>query len=180
MKQFCKFLFLSVAAMGILGSTAMAEEIMGRCVAFDKEKNTITIIKDAANDKANPNFQLPPLTFELSAGTEPPKFGKRIKLDTKENKLKYYDDPSISFKSIDFTPVEKIDAVEPEDARVANKKFPAIDKEKKTVTIYSKRQKILTIISVPDSALALPEKTYDSGDDLKLTVDGKKIVTMEK
>jgi len=166
--------------MGILGSTAMAEEIMGRCVAFDKEKNTITIIKDAANDKANPNFQLPPLSFELPAGTEPRKFGKRIKLDTKENKLKDYDDPSSSFKSIDFTPVEKIDAVEPEDARVANKKFPAIDKEKKTVTLYSKRQKILTIISVPDSALALPEKTYDSGDDLKLTVDGKKIVTMEK
>jgi hypothetical protein len=71
MKQLCKFLFLSVAAMGLLGSAAVAEEIMGRCVAIDKEKNTITIIKDAANDKANPNFQLPPATFDLPAGAEP-------------------------------------------------------------------------------------------------------------
>jgi len=180
MKQICKILFLGVAAIGFIGSMAMGEEIMGRCVNIDKEKNTITIIKDAANDKANPNFQLPPATFELPAGVEAPKFGKRIKLDTKENKLKYYDDASNSFKSIDFTPVEKIDAVEPADARVANKKFPAIDKEKKTVTIYSKRQKVLTVIGVPDSALTLSEKTYDSGDDLKLTVEGNKITKMEK
>lgn len=180
MKKFMKILSLSVIAVGLVASLSMAEEVMGRCVNFDKDKNTVTIIKDANNDKANPNFQLPPATYALPSGAEPVKFGKRIKLDLKENKLKYFDDASNSFKTLDFTLVEKAEGVEPEDARVANKKFPAIDKEKKTVTIYSKRQKVLTIIGISADSLALPEKTYDSGDDLKLTVDSGKITKIEK
>lgn len=180
MRQFCRILMFSTVAMSFLASVALAEEIMGRCVAFDKAKNTITIVKDANNDKANPNFQLPAATYEVPSGAEPVKSGKRIKLDTKENKLKYYDDASSSFKTIDFTPVEKKEGVEPTDALVANSKFPVVDKEKKTVSIYSKRQKVLTVISVSAEAAALPENTYDSGDDLKLTVDGSKVTKIEK
>ena len=180
MKPFGKILILSTVAMGCLASVALAEEIMGRCVMFDKAKNTITIIKDTNNDKANPNFQLPAATYELPSGAEPVKFGKRIKLDTKENKMKYYDDISHSFKTIDFTLVEKKEAVEPSDALVANSKFPVINKEKKTVSIYSKRQKVLTVISVSADAAALSENIYDSGDDLKLSVDGGKITKIEK
>lgn len=180
MKRFCRILILSAVAMGFWISVSGAEEVMGRCVVYDKAKNTITIIKDANNDKANPNFQLPPVTYELPSGAEPVKFGKRIKLDTKESKMKYYDDASNSFKTIDFTLIEKKEAVEPNDARVATGKFPAIDKEKKTVTIYSKRQKVLTVLSVPADALTLSEKVYDSGDDLKLTVEGGKITKLEK
>lgn len=171
---------LIVTAVLAAASLVKAEEIMGRCVAYDKDKETVTIIKDANNDKANPNFQLPPVTYALPSGADPVKAGKRIKLDMKENKLKYYDDASTSFKTIDFTLVDKKENIIPEDAIVANKKFPAIDKDKKTVTIYSKRQQVLTVITVPDAALALPEKTFDSGDDLKLIVDGTKITKMEK
>ena len=63
MKRFGKILILSTVAMGCLASVALAEEIMGRCVMFDKAKNTITVIKDTNNDKANPNFQLPTATI---------------------------------------------------------------------------------------------------------------------
>jgi len=180
MKLFGKVLILSTVAMGLFASAALAEEVMGRCVAYDKAKNTIAIIKDTNNDKANPNFQLPAVTYTLPSGAEPVKFGKRINLDTKANKMKYYDDTSSSFKMIDFTLVEKKEAVEPNDALVANGKFPVINKEKKTVSIYSKRQKALTVISVSADAAALPEYTYDSGDDLKLSVDGGKITKIEK
>jgi hypothetical protein len=98
----------------------------------------------------------------------------------KENKLKYFDDASVSFKTIDFTLVEKKEGIEAEDPIVANSSFPAIDKEKKTVSIYSRRQKVLTIISVADDALNLPVKVYDSGDDLTLTVEGGKLTKVEK
>lgn len=179
MKQFGKFLLVTSVVAAFFASTAFAEEIMGRCVAFDKDKNSITIVKDANNDKANPNFQLPPATFPVPAGTDV-KAGKRIKLDTKENKLTYFDDATSAFKIIAFTLTDKQEGVEPTDARVASSKFPAIDKAKKTVTIYSKRQKVLTVLTVADDALALPEKTYDSGDDLKLTVEGGKVTKIDK
>lgn len=177
-----KLLIAGLALTGFIAtfSIAQADEIMGRCVGFDKDKGTITIIKDAKNDKANPDFQLPAATYTAPSGTEGIKAGKRTKLDLKENKLKYYDDASSSFKTIDFTLVEKKENIIPEDAIVANKKFPAIDKDKKTVTIYSKRQQVLTVIGVKDDALALSDKVYDSGDDLKLTVDGNKITKIEK
>lgn len=180
MKQFGKIMLMSAVALGCLTSVALAEEVMGRCVAFDKAKNTITIIKDTNNNKVNPNFQLPPATYELPGGAEAVKVGKRIDLDTKASKLKYYDDLSHSFKTIDFTLVEKKEAVEPSDALVASAKFPVINKDKKTVSIYSKRQKMLTVISVSADAAALSESIYDSGDDLKLTVDGSKITKIEK
>ncbi len=180
MKKFGKILVLSTVALGCFASFALAEEIMGRCVAFDQAKNTITVIKDVNNNKANPNFQLPPVTYMLPGGAEPVKFGKRINLDTKENKMKYFDDASNSFKIIDFTLIEKKEAVEPNDVLVANSKFPVINKEKKTVSIYSKRQKVLTVISVSADAAGLSENIYDSGDDLKLTVDGSKITKIEK
>lgn len=180
MKFVGKIIVLIFIAISFLASHALAEEVMGRCVAFDKDKGTISIIKDVKNDKANPDFQLPPVSFALPSGAEAVKAGKRIKLDLKENKLKYFDDASASFKTLDFTLVEKKDGIEPEDALVANKKFPAIDKEKKTVTIYSKRQKALTVISMGADALALSEKVYDSGDDLKLTVEGGKLTKIEK
>src|SRR5665647_1763109 len=45
MKLFGKVLILSTVAMGLFASAALAEEVMGRCVAYDKAKNTIAIIK---------------------------------------------------------------------------------------------------------------------------------------
>lgn len=180
MKLSCRIVVLSLLALSLFASAALAETIMGRVVAFDKAKRIITVVKDANNDKANPDFQLPPVSFELPSDVDRVKAGKRIKLDLKENKLKYFDDASVSFKTIDFTLVEKKEGIEAEDPIVANSSFPAIDKEKKTVSIFSRRQKVLTIISVPDDALNLPVNVYDSGDDLTLTVEGGKLTKIEK
>lgn len=180
MKFTGKVVVFGLFIVSLFASAAVAETIMGRVVDFDKAKRIITIVKDANKDKANPDFQLPPVSFELPSDVDRVKAGKRIKLDLKENKLKYFDDASASFKTIDFTLVEKKEGIEAEDPIVANASFPAIDKEKKTVAIYSRRQKVLTIISVPDEALELPVKTYDSGDDLTLTVEGGKLVKVEK
>lgn len=180
MKKSFRIIAMTATLLGFMTSFACAEEVMGRCVAYDKTKNTISIIKDFNNNKANPDFQLPLLTYSLPEGTTA-KEGKRIKLDLNENKLKYYDDTTNSLKTIDFKLVEKKENIQPLDRIVVGEKFPAIDKAKKTVTIYSKRQKVLTVISVDDNALSLPEKIYDSGDDIKVTVgEPGKAVKIEK
>jgi hypothetical protein len=48
------------------------------------------------------------------------------------------------------------------------KKFPAIDKTRKTITIYSKRLKSVTTFSVPDEYFSLPVDTWDNGDEVRI------------
>jgi hypothetical protein len=48
------------------------------------------------------------------------------------------------------------------------KKFPVVDKEKKTITVYSKRQKLLTVAQVADEYLGLPASTWDAGDEVRV------------
>jgi hypothetical protein len=52
-----------------------------------------------------------------------------------------------------------------------------VDKQKKTVTIYSTRQKILETISLPEEYFALPDSTWDAGDEVRIYYkqDGKSL-----
>ncbi len=157
----------------VLPVLALAQEktVQGRTVEFDKAKNTVTLIKDSKNDPANPEYaELPPQVFALAPGAAPePKAGGRMKLDAKTNKIIIYDPAAKAFKTIDYILVEQKEGVAPEDPAVADKKFPAVDKARKTVTIYSKRQKILTTFTPPDQYLDLPVATWDSGDEVRIT-----------
>ncbi len=54
------------------------------------------------------------------------------------------------------------------DPALQGKSFPVIDKGKKTITIYSGRQKILETISVPEEYLDLPPSTWDAGDEVRI------------
>ena len=51
---------------------------------------------------------------------------------------------------------------------VADKKLPAVDKEKKTVTIYSGRQKLYAVIALPEEYLDRPAATWDAGDEVRI------------
>jgi hypothetical protein len=51
---------------------------------------------------------------------------------------------------------------------VADKKFPMVDKEKKAITVYSGRQKLLVTFSVPEEYLALPDNTWEAGDEVRI------------
>jgi hypothetical protein len=145
----------------------------GRVVAFDKDKKLVTIIRDKKIDTLNPDYtHLPPLTYTLPedpAETGPlPKAGNRMKLDAEKNQIIIFDPKAQNFKSIDFKPVEKKTGVEKDDPLVKGKKFPVVDKQKKTVTIYSSRQKILETISLPEEYFALPDSTWDAGDEVRI------------
>lgn len=153
----------------------------GRVIAFDKEKKTVTIVRDKNEDPKKPDYStLPPHTYALPVeiGGEPrmgpePKVGKRMKLDAKKNELIMFDDANQNFKVVKYTLIdqkENVDRKSPllKDAEGKPKKFPAIDKEKKVITIYSGRQKLLTTVSVPDADFNTDPSYWDAGDEVRV------------
>ena len=100
-----------------------------------------------------------------------------MKLDAEKNQIIIFDSKAQNFKPIDFKPVEKKTGVEKDDVLVKGKKFPVVDKQKQTVTIYSGRQKILETFSLPEEYFALPDSTWDAGDEVRIYYkqDGKAI-----
>jgi hypothetical protein len=151
----------------------------GRVVKFDKDKGIVTLIRDQANDSQTPEYTyLPALTYTIpkdpsEMGAEP-KAGMRMKLDTKKNEIVLYDQATQKFKTIPYTLIEQKENVAKDDPLVYDesqkkaKKLPAIDKEKKTITIYSGRQKILTTFSLPEEYFSLPESTWDAGEEVRI------------
>jgi hypothetical protein len=151
----------------------------GRVVKMDKDKGVVTLIRDVKNDSQNPEYShLPAMIYTVpkdpaEMGAEP-KAGMRMKLDTKKNQIVIYDPAVQNFKTISYTLIDQKENVGKEDPLVWDasqkkaKKNPAVDKEKKTITIYSGRQKILTTFSLPEEYFSLPESTWDAGDEVRI------------
>jgi hypothetical protein len=181
-KRYWTFLIVALPLAALLGCVQDGKVDQGRVVAFDADKRLVTIIRDVKMDPIHPQYtHLPPLVYSLPedpAETGPlPKAGRRLKLDADNNQIVLFEPATQNFKRVDFTPVEKIMNVNPDDARVKGKKFPIIDRDKKTITIYSSRQRIYETVKVADEYLALPEATWDAGDEVRIYYkqDGKSL-----
>jgi len=180
-----KHILLTVAAtsmalslVGCKGDFSKVEQ--GRTIAFNKETKEVTLIHDSAMDPQKPVYDvLPPSVFKLpvdpkETGPEP-KAGQRMKLDTDKKKIVIFDTTTQKLVDIPITivdlqqPIDKEHPLVYDKAEKKAKKFPAIDKEKKTITIYSGRQKMLCTFSVPDNYFSYPPSTWDAGDEVRLT-----------
>ncbi len=152
----------------------------GRVIEYDADKKIVTFIRDVKADPGNPEYtQLPPLTYEMPkdrndiSGAEP-KAGYRMKLDTKKSQVIIYDPAAKKFTAIDYKLIDQKDFVEKDNPLVFDavekkaKQFPVIDKDKKTITLYSKRQKILTTFTVADEYFALPANVWEAGDEVRV------------
>ncbi len=178
-KSMWRTLLVALPMVLLLGCTDYGKVDQGRVIKYDPATRTMTFIRDKANDTQNPDYTyLPPITYVLPTDPEEngpdPKAGGRMKIDNKKNQIVIFDPATQNFKTIDFTMVdfkENIDKQHPlvfdKDAGKA-KKFPVVDKEKKTVTIYSGRQKTLSVISMPAEYFELPESIWDSGDEARV------------
>lgn len=169
-----------------LGGCDYGKVDQGRVVKFDKEKGTVTIIRDLKNDSQNPDYSyLPALVYTMpkdptDTGPEP-KAGLRLKLDTKNNQIIVYDPAAGKFETISYSLIDQKENVGKDNPLVYDasaqkaKPFPAIDKEKKTITVFSSRQKTLTTFSLPERYFSLPEYTWDAGDEVRIYYkeDGK-------
>ncbi len=152
----------------------------GRTIAFNKDTKEVTLIHDSANNAAQPVYDvLPPSTFKLpvdpkETGPEP-KAGQRLKLDTDKKTIVIFDTKTQKIVSIPINITDLQHKIEKDHPFVwdkeANKakKFPMVDKEKKTVTLYSGRQKMFVTFALPEAFSAYPDSTWDAGDEVRLT-----------
>ena len=176
------FPLLVLAGLTLAGCGEYGQVEQGRTVAFDKDAGTVTIIKDSGIDDKHPQYTvLPPHTFQLP--TDPaergadPAVGLRVNLDATGNIITMYNPKSQQFDKLPFTMVQKEENVSvrrqhPLVYDAATKKarsFPVVDAEKKTVTIYSGRQQLYTVIKLADEDFAkYSEKDWAAGDDVRI------------
>lgn len=151
----------------------------GRAIAFDKDKWTLTIIRDQSTDPKKPDYSfLPPITYALPTdrnemGPEP-KVGMRMRLDAQKREMVVFIPTLQNFATIHYTLIDEKEGIDERNPLVfdavegRSRQFPIVDKIKKTITIYSKRLRMLTTFSVPDEYFALPENTWDAGDEMRI------------
>ena len=163
----------------LFGCTEFGTVDQGRAIEFDKEKGLVTIIRDVKHDAKNPDYSfLPPVAYVKPTNPQEmgadPKAGYRMKLDTKKKQIVIFDKAAQNFKTIDYTPVDEQENIDRRHPLVYDKVtekakiFPVVDKDKKQITIYSARQKLLVTFSVPAEYFALPDYTWDSGDEVRI------------
>ena len=178
-----KHILLTVAAaslaMTLVGCKEFTKVEQGRTIAYNKDTKEVTLIHDSAMDTLHPVYDvLPPSVFKLptdpmETGPEP-KAGQRMKLDTEKKVIVIFDTKTQKLVDIPITivdlqtPIDKQHPLVYDKAENKAKKFPAIDKEKKTITIYSGRQKMLCTFSVPDEYFSMPDHTWEAGDEVRV------------
>jgi hypothetical protein len=151
----------------------------GRAIEFDKVKGTVTLIRDASPDPKKPNYSiLPPAIYTIPSNPEEmgpePKAGYRMKLDAEKKEIIVFDPTAQGFRTIKYDLVEQKEGVSRENILVVDgdsgkpKTFPIVDRSRKTITIYSPRQRLLTTFAVADEYLALPDKTWEAGDEVRI------------
>lgn len=179
MKRTLFLLSIAILAFGALGCEEYGKVDQGRVIAFDREKDIVTVIEDKKMEPNDPDYSiLPPHpytmpTVAIDRGADP-KAGLRLKLDVEKKYIRIYNPNT---QAIEDLPIEIVDVqkdiardhplVFDKDANAA-KKFPVIDQEKKTITIYSGRQKMLTTFSVPDEYFGFPDHTWEAGDEVRI------------
>ncbi|MFZ5426060.1 MAG: DUF4881 domain-containing protein [Thermodesulfobacteriota bacterium] len=185
-------LLLAVLALAsLIGCSDFGKVDQGRVVAYDKDSGKVTFIRDKKADTLNPDYSgLPAVAYKIPDDPmemgPAPKAGLRMKLDTQKSQIVLFDPAAQAFKTINFKIhdiQENVDKDHPlvfDQAAGKAKAFPMVDKSKKTVTIYSGRQKMLVTFSVPDEYMSLPEAAWDSGDEVRVYYkeDGKALRLM--
>ncbi len=138
----------------LMGCGELGQVDQGRVIAYDKAKRTVLVIQDAKAEPGNPDYNtLPPHPYTLP--TDPmemgpePRAGLRMKLDMNKKVITIFDPETQGFKDIPFQVVEARTGVKRTDPLVAGKNLPVVDKQAKTVTLYSGRQQLYLVASIP-------------------------------
>jgi hypothetical protein len=166
-------LLASLLCFTLLLGCNFGEVNQGRVIEYDQAKGEVTYIRDSNYmEPGNPKYDiLPPVTVKIPVdpkemGPEP-EAGKRMLLDYQNRKIVIYDTVSQDFLTINYTLIEQVDGVFRDDPRVSGKDFPIVDREKKTITVYSPRQHELVTFSVPDEFFQRPDNTWKAGDEIR-------------
>jgi len=165
-------LLICVPLLFALGCGNFGKVEQGRVISYDKAKGLVTIIRDSSLTADKPSYDvLPPVTVKVPQNPSEmgpvPEAGKRLMFDTQNRKLVVFDAAAGAIKTIPYIPVFELANVAADDSRVKGLKFPVINRENKTITLYSSRDKKLVTFTVAEEHLALPEDTWKAGDDVR-------------
>ncbi len=157
----------------ILGCGDLGKVDQGRVISVNKTNGTVTLIQDKKAEPGKPDYSvLPPHIYLLPQNPEEmgpePKTGLRMKLDMDKKIITIYAPEAQAFKDIPFEIVDQKTGRAKDNPLVAGKKLPAVDKEKKTLTIYSGRQKLYAVVALPEEYLDRPIATWDAGDEVRI------------
>jgi hypothetical protein len=155
-----------------LGCSDLGKVEQGRVIAFDKQNGLVTVIRDSAAKASKPRYDvLPPFTVKVPADPKEmgpmPEAGKRLLFDTDNKKIVVFDVIAGSIKTISYTPLSEASNVAKDDPRVKGVQFPLVDRQNKAITIYSSRDKKLVKFTLADEYFALPDDTWQAGDDIR-------------
>ena len=179
-------LIIFIALVAAAGCVQFGKVDQGRVIAYDKATRTLTMIRDVSPEARNMNIDLffpdytvlPPVKYRLpddpmESGPEP-KAGLRMKLDLVKKQVIVFDPGSQTLKTIDYALVEQKENVRKDDPLVYDydskkaRNFPVINRGKKTITLYSPRQKTLVIFALPEPYFDLPDRTWVAGDEVRV------------
>ena len=182
MSKLMKLLLAAILCLG-LATPALAADTYGRVVAYDKAAKKVTFIEDSLgwSNPQRPEFTVLPAKEAVLAedpGDMAPKAGGRLRIDLEKKEIIIYNGQTKTIDAFAVEIVNRQDNVEPGNplllADGKEKSFPMVDKAKCEVTIYSKRQKNLSTIKVPQKYMDLPDSVWDDGHNIKLTLAGDK------
>ena len=169
-----KTIVLLVTALSLLPLTGckLGKVVQGRVIAYDKEGGRITLVPEQWDRRsASATYILPAITITTPADPAemgpPPRPGKLLSIDLKRRQLLYFDSSRSALKTIAWDLLNEQAGVFDDDPRVTKAVLPLTNHEKKSVTLYSPRDRKLIEIRVADEYLALPEDTWIAGDEIR-------------
>ncbi|MBD5642063.1 MAG: DUF4881 domain-containing protein [Desulfovibrio sp.] len=146
----------------------------GRCVAYNPDEKTVTLVVDTTLDQHNPHynggvhvFKLPENPLDMGPA---PVAGGLLMVQPDKNLVLYYDRETGTVKEMPIEMVAEEKGVNAKSPSVKGKTFPVIDKAKGTVTVYSPRLEELLTFKVSPEALELPAYTWELGDEVRIAI----------
>jgi hypothetical protein len=152
----------AAAALAMAGCGKQGQVVQGRVITYDPQARQLTLIREPAGPAGSSPGILPPVTISTPEDPDEmgpaPAAGGLMLLDSKNRRIVIYDRAAQSFRSVAYTPLEERYNVTKSPGR------PALDRVRKTITIYSAKDRSLITFAASDDLLAMPADTWRAGD----------------
>ena len=177
MRKAMVFIILSIL-LALTGCNDFGKVDQGRVVAYNEDARIVTILRDKSPDAKKTDYtELPPVSYSLpqdpnESGPEP-KTGRLMKVDPDKKEVLIFLSDSNTLATVNFNTVEQksVDSKDPlvyDSAAKKSKSFPVMDPEKKTITTYLKKRKILLTLSVAEEHYAMGPEAWTTGDEVRI------------
>jgi hypothetical protein len=174
----CIGLIILAVILAAAGCTDFGKVDQGRVISFDKNEQTIVMIRDKSPDPKKTDYTaLPPVSYKMPADSHEtgpaPRAGKLMKIDLDKKEAVIFIGHLNNVATVNYTVVEQ-KKVDPKDPLVYDpetkkiREFPIIDQQNKSIEVYLEKRKTLLTFSVPDEYFSLPPDTWAMGDEVRI------------